>query len=297
MSPATLRGELLNYVLLDLVLVFVACGVWVVLARVVFRRLEMVPETIRRKLWFKVTDGVVLALALLAVAVVPVWLAGGYAPGQGWAAFNYPAPLPGNAGLMWGFFCFQALFEELLFRVVGLGLLAILFFWLTGVLFAPGTLRGRVVFTGRLWFWAGLAANLVTATGFAVAHADNANSNEFALCNIALAGLVLGQLYWNQGSPWGAWVVHWLWNAGLATLGLPVSGYAMLAPAPGFGFSGAREGMLTGGAFGPEGGVMATVALSLAWAWLVSQGWRAVKRREVKALRELEQAEQAGPAC
>jgi hypothetical protein len=62
-----------------------------------------------------------------------------------------------------------------------------------------------------------------------------------------------------------------VWNAGLATLGLPVSGIALTAPLFGVGFTGARAGAFSGGSFGPEGSVVCTAALTLIW---IAMLWR-----------------------
>jgi len=122
-----------------------------------------------------------------------------------------------------------------------------------------------------------MAANVVVAAAFAWVHHDNPNQTMLALINIALAGLVLGQFFWMQGTPLGAWIMHWLWNAGLATLGLPVSGYTLMPPMLGLGPPGARAGIFSGGAFGPEGSIVCTVALLLIWCWLIYRSVRGLR--------------------
>lgn len=112
-------------------------------------------------------------------------------------------------------------------------------------------------------------ANTLIALLFAFVHADNPNAELIGVINVGLAGLVLGQLYWLHGSVIGAWTLHWVWNAGLATLGMPVSGLAIGPPLLGVGATGARVPLLSGGQFGPEASLAATAALTLVWLALL----------------------------
>jgi hypothetical protein len=98
--------------------------------------------------------------------------------------------------------------------------------------------------------------------------------SDIALANILLAGLWLGLLLWSRASLVCAWSAHFVWNTALALLGLPVSGFTLLPPALGFGFTGARPGLLTGGTFGPEASLPCSVAFGVLTAWLM---WRMVR--------------------
>lgn len=107
----------------------------------------------------------------------------------------------------------------------------------------------------------------VTAVGFAALHGANPGVDAFALVNLALAGLVLGVAWWRTYSLWFATGVHlgWNWIMGVP-VDLPVSGLALdLA-----GFDAVLRGpeLWTGGDFGPEGGLAATIAALLGLAWL-----------------------------
>ncbi len=109
-----------------------------------------------------------------------------------------------------------------------------------------------------------VVAAVVTSLAFAVAHRGNPGADTIALLNIFLAGLLLAAAYVRTRSLWFATAVHLGWNWGMASLlDLPVSGLDMLdtplyEPAIG------TPAWLTGGAFGPEGGVAGTVAFALA---------------------------------
>jgi membrane protease YdiL (CAAX protease family) len=222
-------------------------------------------------------QGLALAAGSLLLVVTPVWLAGGFSSGSGdFRTFKYLIAVPdGGTWLVLGWLFFvQSLSEELLFRVIGTGCLAWLLFWLFGLVFQR---RGQPGSPGGLWLrWlvGGLAANATVSIAFASAHGSNANVSSLALINIALAGLVLGQLFVNSAALWAPWAFHFGWNFGLALLGLPVSGFAFAPAATAFGFSGARTGMLSGGRFGPEGSALATVVLALLFGWLVYAGFR-----------------------
>jgi hypothetical protein len=274
---AAIRELTLGYAVADLALVALAVGVYWLFSTVVLKRLNPRPAALHKPLWQQAALGGGYALAAIALSVVPVWIGGGYSPGPHWQAYAWENSLSSAAaGQVWLLFAVQSLAEELAFRAIGLVLLAILLFWLAGWLLAPAQDEKRKHFFRWLWLFSGLMANLVVAIAFAVVHNGNPNLTTLSLVNIALAGLVLGQLFWLQGTPLGAWAMHWIWNAGLATLGLPVSGFALMPPMLGLGPTGARTGMLSGGAFGPEGSIVCTVALVLVWCWLIYLSYRSM---------------------
>jgi hypothetical protein len=277
-SLAEIRELTLGYAVADLVFVVLALGVYWIFSSVVLRRLNPRPATLHKPWWQQAALGGGYALAAIALSVVPVWIGGGYSPGLHWQAYAWENSLSAaGAGQIWLLFAVQSLAEELAFRAIGLVLLAMLLFWLAGWLLAPAQDEKRRRFFRWLWLASGLAANIVVATAFAMVHSGNPNLTSLSLANIALAGLVLGQLFWLQGTPLGAWAMHWIWNAGLATLGLPVSGFAMMPPMLGLGPTGAKAGVLSGGAFGPEGSVVCTLALVLVWCWLIYLSYRSMQ--------------------
>lgn len=99
---------------------------------------------------------------------------------------------------------------------------------------------------------------------FAAAHAFNPNVDTFALVNIFLAGILLSAAYLRTRSLWFATAVHLGWNWCMASLlDLPVSGLAMF-DTPLYEPVVGGPDWLTGGAFGPEGGLAATAAFVLA---------------------------------
>jgi membrane protease YdiL (CAAX protease family) len=112
-----------------------------------------------------------------------------------------------------------------------------------------------------------VGASVLLAFAFAAVHLANPDVSTLGLANIVLASLVLSAAFFTPGGLPLAWGVHWGWNGGLA-LGAdaPVSGLTFDVPALEF-YTG-RTPWLTGGAFGPEGGLAASGAMALALIWL-----------------------------
>lgn len=110
--------------------------------------------------------------------------------------------------------------------------------------------------------------SMTLAVAFALAHLWNPDVSGMGLVNIGLASLVLSAAFFTPGGLAAAWGVHWGWNAGLALLAdAPVSGIRFELPT--LEFSPGGPPWLTGGGFGPEGGLAATLAMIPALAWLV----------------------------
>jgi membrane protease YdiL (CAAX protease family) len=144
----------------------------------------------------------------------------------------------------------------------------------TVLLLAPAALGEEMIFRGVPLILLGKAlgrgtAVVLVALGFALGHIANPNVTALAIGNIALAGIFLGLAFYAPGGIWTAWGAHLGWNALLAALDAPVSGVPFRIPfldyVPG------DPAWLTGGAFGPEGGLASTLALTI--AVLVAGRW------------------------
>lgn len=96
---------------------------------------------------------------------------------------------------------------------------------------------------------------------FAVAHTGNPGATVFGIINVALAAVWLSFAYLKTRSLWLPIGLHISWNFSQTTLfGFSTSGVAF----PNFKLNTVVQAgpeWVTGGAFGPEGGVLATVAL------------------------------------
>jgi membrane protease YdiL (CAAX protease family) len=104
------------------------------------------------------------------------------------------------------------------------------------------------------------AAMLIFALLFGLAHVRNPHATVFSTANVALAAIWLSFAFFSTGGMALAWGLHFGWNAGLAILfDAPVSGFAFDVPA--VDYTPGRHAWIDGGAFGPEGGIVATIAL------------------------------------
>jgi membrane protease YdiL (CAAX protease family) len=107
-----------------------------------------------------------------------------------------------------------------------------------------------------------LGPAIILSVLFGAAHLGNPNVTPLAVANVALAGVFLSAAFWLPGGIWAATGVHLGWNITLAALGAPVSGLAFTLPMLDY-FMGAPQ-WLTGGSFGPEGGIIATAIVGTA---------------------------------
>lgn len=125
-------------------------------------------------------------------------------------------------------------------------------------------------------------AVIVAAALFALAHATNPWVDGLALLNIGLAGVVMAVAYLRTWSLWVPLGLHWAWNWVMAALfDLPVSGLSF--DVPGYDLRAVGPRIVTGGPFGPEAGLLATVASGAAIAWLLRTG-RLSRSEHVAAL-------------
>lgn len=112
--------------------------------------------------------------------------------------------------------------------------------------------------------WGRWPALAVTSASFSALHGANPGVGGVALLNILLAGVLLGLVCLKTGDLWWATGMHAGWNLATGFLAdLPVSGIR-LVDAPLVEVSAAGAALWTGGDFGLEGGLAATLALALA---------------------------------
>lgn len=149
-------------------------------------------------------------------------------------------------------------------------------FLLDALALFPAAAAEEVAFRGylqrALTTWRGpVIGVLVPSLLFALFHALNPNVSLIALVNIALAGAVFAVAVERTGTLWLPIAYHYAWNLTQGpVLGLPVSGMVWkgLLAIPVGGPS-----WLTGGAFGPEGGLLSTgvLLLSLLPLWALTR--------------------------
>jgi len=103
-------------------------------------------------------------------------------------------------------------------------------------------------------------ATLLLAVAFGVAHLLNPNASPFGILNVALAGIWLSIAFFSPGGIALGWGLHFGWNLGLALLGAPVSGIRFAPPQA--VYQPGPHPWFDGGAFGPEGGMVGTIAIA-----------------------------------
>lgn len=142
---------------------------------------------------------------------------------------------------------------------------------LTTAVLAPAALAEEVAFRGlplvllASVFGRGTAIVIMSLL-FGVAHGLNPEVTPLAIGNVALAGVFLSLAFYAPGGIWTAWGAHLGWNATLAALDAPVSGLPFRIPL--IDFDPGTVTWFTGGKFGPEGGVAATIMLCAGCALL-----------------------------
>ena len=108
--------------------------------------------------------------------------------------------------------------------------------------------------------WGVPAAMAVTATIFGLLHLSNPGARPMAIANVMAAGVFLAGVRVVTRSLAAAWAAHFAWNWTLsggfhaAVSGLPFG-------APGYQLVDTGPDWLSGGAWGPEGGVLAAVGM------------------------------------
>ena len=147
----------------------------------------------------------------------------------------------------------------------------------TALVLVPAAATEEIIFRGYLlqtlegWrgWWLGVFASSIL---FGLAHALNPNVTALSLANIALAGIVFCLAYRLTRRLWMVIAYHFMWNYAQGPLfGFPVSGQSFEA------LTKAAVGgpaLWTGGALGPEGGLLVTLLLIVTGVGLWGIGTR-----------------------
>ncbi len=115
---------------------------------------------------------------------------------------------------------------------------------------------------------------------FALAHVGNLNITALALCNTALWGVLLGYAFLKSRDLWLPIGLHFGWNFTLPLFGVNLSGFTMRVT--GYAMEWNVGPLWSGGAYGPEGGLLTCLALAVLFAYLR----RAPVRRQTAFLLE-----------
>ena len=113
------------------------------------------------------------------------------------------------------------------------------------------------------------AAIAITSVVFALLHLGNPDPTVVGIVMVGLAGYFLAVVRIATGSLYAAWMAHLAWNfAQAALLHAPVSGLPL--PQPGYRLVDHGPAWLTGGPWGPEGGIAAAVGMLVTIFLLIS---------------------------
>jgi len=108
--------------------------------------------------------------------------------------------------------------------------------------------------------WGAAIGILLSSVLFASLHLLNPGINPLAMLNLALFGVFAALYALSEGGLWGVFAIHSAWNWAQGNLfGLPVSGMATGKTLLNLQATGPT--WLTGGSFGPEGGLAVTAVL------------------------------------
>lgn len=156
----------------------------------------------------------------------------------------------------------------------------------TVVLLAPAALyeelltRGYILATLKEWLGARTAV-ILTSVAFGLLHLANPNVSPLSIVLVILAGFYLAAVLLATKSLYAAWLAHFAWNWTMAALlHVPVSGVTL--GRPDYEIVDAGPDWITGGAWGPEGGMAAGLGMLGGLAYLY---WRS--RRSFAESREL----------
>jgi len=201
----------------------------------------------------EVGAGVFLGVAVIALTVLPLFLAGKVEE-VGWGGGPSSAgEWLGDVGIILVLMIAAAFLEELAVRAYILGALK--------------SALGSV------------PAVIISSALFSALHAKNPGAGLVGLINILLAGLLLGTVFVVTERIWAAWALHAAWNLMLGVvLGLPVSGVELPALLRVRLLGGP---LLTGGPFGLEASLWNSAALA---AILISLLWLAPRLFGTKAV-------------
>lgn len=135
-----------------------------------------------------------------------------------------------------------------------------LVFFLSAALVEELVTRG-IIFSALESFFGWKWALIITSVGFGLMHLNNPGADALSIMIVILAGFFLGMIMLATRSLYASWMAHFSWNFVMAALlHVPVSGWTLSRP-PDYKMVDSGPDWLTGGTWGPEGGMAAASAM------------------------------------
>jgi membrane protease YdiL (CAAX protease family) len=129
-------------------------------------------------------------------------------------------------------------------------------------------------------------AIVITSVFFGLAHLGNPNPTIISTVNTIVAGIWLSAAYLVTRSLWLSTSLHYSWNLAMVfVFGLPVSGISTFDTLGLLAGQDKPPVMVSGGDYGPEGGIAATVVLLLSTLLIWRSGWFTVPREMAEAIK------------
>ncbi|NYI72235.1 hypothetical protein GGQ54_002795 [Naumannella cuiyingiana] len=137
------------------------------------------------------------------------------------------------------------------------------------------------------WKWGVIAAFAIQTIWFTLLHGANGGMTLVPVINLALVALFLGCWSLAEGGLWGVCAFHALWNWGQGNLwGANVSNMEISTSVLSFDPAPGASELLTGGGFGFEGSIVATIVLAIGTV-VAFTIWQRNRRRDAGAEAEL----------
>ena len=112
---------------------------------------------------------------------------------------------------------------------------------------------------------------------FGIAHAINPNVTIFSIINIVVAGILLSTAYIKTHSLWLSIGIHFSWNFTQGCIfSFPVSGQVSKNTITTLSQTGPE--WITGGAFGPEGGILSTIIVGGTIFFIYYSPWFSISK-------------------
>lgn len=217
----------------------------------------------------KILFGISLSVLSMGLTIGIISLLGGFSSGALYSTFEQYNEINTHNLSSTGSSFFEvmvlyassALAEEVTFRLLLIGLLMIpismLFLYFLNRKNKQSSIKLK---NSKIVYKVGIVLNILIALIFGFVHKDSPGFGIIPFINISISGFIYGYLFLIQKDIISAWSMHLSWNLIQMFIGLPVSGkYMSSVNLTGNMIQGARDNIIAGGSYGPEGSVVAVV--------------------------------------